>query len=149
VRLRLYLDTSVISAYQDDRLPERRQATREFWGRLAEYDVTISELTVTEVEATASADLRARLLDLIRSFTVLPVGDDARRLAQEYVRRGVFSAATVEDATHVAAAVVTRQDMLVSWNFRHLVNRRRRALINETNILLGYPRIEILSPPEV
>ena len=53
------------------------------------------------------------------------------------------------DALHVAIAVATRQDILVSWNFRHLVNRRRRALVNEVNILTGYPSIEILAPPEV
>jgi hypothetical protein len=39
--------------------------------------------------------------------------------------------------------------ILVSWNFRHLVNRRRRALINEVNALMGHPGIEILAPPEV
>jgi hypothetical protein len=111
--------------------------------------VAISRLTVTEIEATASSDLRARLLDLVRPLTVQPVGDDVRGLAQEYVRRGVASAATVEDATHVAAAVVSRQDMLVSWNSRHLVNLRRRALINETNILLEYPTIETRAPPEL
>lgn len=88
-------------------------------------------------------------MNLVRPFTVLPVGDDAHALAREYVRRGVFSAATAEDATHVSVAVVSRQDIFVSWNFRHLVNRRRRALINETNILLGYRTIEILAPPEV
>lgn len=149
MKLRIYLDTSVVSAYVDDRLPERRQATVEFWGRLAGYDVAISELTVTEIQATGSQAVREQMLELVRPFAVLPVGDDARRLAQEYVRRGVFSAATTEDAIHVAVAVVSRQDMLVSWNFRHLVNRRRRALINETSILLGHPTIEILAPPEV
>lgn len=86
---------------------------------------------------------------LIQEFAVLPIEEEARRLAQEYVRRGVFSPGTIEDALHVAVAVVSRQDMLVSWNFRHLVNRRRRAQINEVNILTGYPAIEILAPPEV
>ncbi len=53
------------------------------------------------------------------------------------------------DALHVAVAVVTRQDIFVSWNFRHLVNRRRRALVNEVNVLMSHPPIEILAPPEV
>jgi predicted nucleic acid-binding protein len=44
MRLRLYLDTSVISAHVDERLPERRRATLEFWERLAGYEVSISEL---------------------------------------------------------------------------------------------------------
>lgn len=148
MRMRLYLDTSVVSARVDDRLPERRRATVDFWSRLAEYDVAISELTLAEIRATADTALRREMEELVRPFEVLPVEDESRRLAQEYVRRGVFSPATIEDALHVAVAVASRRDILVSWNFRHLVNRRRRALINEVNILAGYPTIEIIAPPE-
>lgn len=149
MKLRVYLDTSVVSACVDDRSPERKQATVEFWGRLGDYEVTISELTVTEIQASGDPPVREQMARLIRPFSVLLVEDESRRLAQEYIRRGVFSPGTMQDATHVAVAVVSRQDMLVSWNFRHLVNRRRRALINEVNILMGYPTIEILAPPEV
>jgi hypothetical protein len=49
----------------------------------------------------------------------------------------------------VPAAVLTRQDILVSWNFKHLVNRRRRALINDLNVAGNLPTIEIVAPPEV
>ncbi len=148
MRMRIYLDTSVVSARVDDRLPERRRATVDFWSRLAEYEVAISELTLAEIRATADTALRQEMEELVRPFEVLPVEDESRRLAQEYVRRGVFSPATIEDALHVAVAVASRRDILVSWNFRHLVNRRRRALINEVNILAGYPTIEIIAPPE-
>ena len=149
MRLRLYLDTSVISAHVDDRLPERRRATLEFWERLGGYEVAISELTLTEVHATADPALRERLLALVADFLSLPIEREAHDLAREYVGRGVFSPATAIDALHVAIAVAARQDILVSWNFRHLVNRRRRALVNEVNVLAGYPSIEILAPPEV
>jgi len=149
VKPRLYLDTSVISAHVDHRLPERRRATLEFWERLMGYEVSISELTLVEARATADAVLREQLVALVTDFRVLPVEQAARDLAQEYVRRGVFSPAMAIDSLHVAIAVVTRQDILVSWNFRHLVNRRRRALVNEVNILTRYPAIEILAPPEV
>jgi predicted nucleic acid-binding protein len=123
MKLRLYLDTSVISAYVDDRMPERRRATAEFWNRLPEFDVSVSELTVTEVRATREVVPQRRMDELIAPFEVLPVADEARELARAYVRRGVFSPSTLDDALHVAVAVVTRRDLLVSWNFRHLVNR--------------------------
>jgi hypothetical protein len=55
----------------------------------------------------------------------------------------------LSDAVHVAAAVLTRQDILLSWNFRHLVNRVRRAKVNEVNISLGLPTIEVIAPPEI
>ena len=149
MRLRLYLDTSVISAYVDERLPERRRATLEFWERLGGYDVAISELTLTETRATGDVALRQSMVNLVGAFIVLPVEEVARQLARQYVSRGVFSAATALDALHVAIAVTAHQDMLVSWNFRHLVNRRHRALVNEVNGSAGYPPIEILAPPEV
>ncbi|MFQ5897862.1 MAG: PIN domain-containing protein [Candidatus Methylomirabilia bacterium] len=149
MKLGIYLDTSVVSAYVDDRLSERKQATVEFWGRLRDYEVAISELTLTEIQATGAPEVREQMTRLVHPFSVLPTEEETRRLAQEYVRRGVFSPGTTEDSLHVAVAVVSRQDILVSWNFRHLVNRRRRALINEVNILMGYPTIEILAPPEV
>ena len=79
----------------------------------------------------------------------VPVTDEMRELADHYVRAGVFTPVMLADALHVAAAVLSRQDVLLSWNFRHLVNRRRRARVNDVNISLGLPTIEILPPPEL
>jgi hypothetical protein len=72
-----------------------------------------------------------------------------QRLAQCYVRAAVFSPVMVADALHVAAAVLTDQDVLLSWNFRHLVNVRRRARVNEVNRAEGVRTIEIVSPAEM
>jgi hypothetical protein len=71
------------------------------------------------------------------------------QLGQRYVSEGVFTATMLSDALHVAAAVISRQDVLLSWNFRHLVNRRRRAKVNEVNVEAGLRTIEILAPPEL
>ena len=72
-----------------------------------------------------------------------------RKLAADYVAAGAFSPLAYNDALHVAAAVLTQQDILLSWNFKHLVNRRRRAQINQINISGGLPLIEIVAPPEI
>ena len=149
MKLRVYLDTSVISAYLDDRTPERKRETVGFWGQLTKYDVQVSELTQTELQATRDPATREQMMELIHPFTVLPVIEEARVLAQYYVKRGVFSAGMMEDALHVAVAVVSRCEIVVSWNFKHLVNRRRRALVNESNVLMDYPPVNILAPPEV
>lgn len=66
-----------------------------------------------------------------------------------YRKKEVFSPESIDDALHVACAVISRVDILVSWNFRHLVRRTRRALINEVNIRHGFPAIDIVSPPEI
>lgn len=48
-RDKLYLDTSVVSAYFDGNNPERQKITVKFWKKvLPKYHVFISEITVEE-----------------------------------------------------------------------------------------------------
>ena len=56
---------------------------------------------------------------------------------------------SLSDARHIAIAVVERADLLVSWNFKHIVNINRIHLFNAVNLKLGYPVLEIRSPREV
>jgi hypothetical protein len=53
------------------------------------------------------------------------------------------------DAQHIAIATVARVDVLVSWNFRHIVNLQRIRGYNSVNLRMGYPMIEIRTPREV
>jgi hypothetical protein len=63
---------------------------------------------------------------------------------------GVIPAAKLADRLYVAIATVAEIDMLVSWNYRHLVNVRRREKVNAANLFAGYTKpLEIVTPPEV
>jgi predicted nucleic acid-binding protein len=149
MKLKLYLDTSVFSAYFDDRAPDRQAQTVEFWERLTDFDACTSQLAQEELDNTPNADRRKRLLELLDKLTVHSVTPEMKKLAECYIRAGVFTAIMMNDAVHVAAAVLTRQDILLSWNFKHLVNRVRRAKINQVNVSQGLPTIEIIAPPEI
>ena len=46
-------------------------------------------------------------------------------------------------------ATVAEVDVLVSWNFRHIVNFRRIPMYNGVNLVHGYGTIAIFSPLEV
>lgn len=149
MKLRIYLDTSVFSAYYDDRIPERQRETQEFWKGLAQFEIATSELAKEELSQAPEAGQRLKFQKLLEPFALLPITPEMQELARVYVDGGVFTAVMFNDALHVAAAVLSRQDVLVSWNFRHLVNRRRRAMVNEINILKTLPTIEICAPAEV
>lgn len=149
MKLRLYLDTSVLSAYCDERAPERMAETREFWSRLSEFEAVSSAVVREEIERTPDEHRRAVMLGLLVHTRQLAITSEARELADQYVDRGLFSGAMYSDALHLAVAVLDRQDILVSWNFRHLVNRRTRAQVCEVNAMLGLPMIEILAPSEL
>ncbi|HMN42759.1 MAG TPA: PIN domain-containing protein [Phycisphaerales bacterium] len=149
MKQRVYLDTSVLSALGDVRAPDRQALTREFFARIAEFEACTSDLTRAEVEGTPDANRRAEMLALLAGTTILAVGPEHHELARRYLDAGIFPASVPEDALHVAVAVLSRQDALVSWNFKHLVNRRRRAAVDALNRSLGHPVLPIISPPEL
>jgi len=149
MKLRIYLDTSIFSAYYDNRASDRRLQTEEFWARIAAFEASTSELTREELERTPDPERRTKLLKLLEGLTLYPITTEIRGLARHYVQAGVFSPIMLNDAVHVAAAVLMRQDILLSWNFRHMVNRVRRAKVNEVNVSMGLPTIEIIAPPEI
>ena len=149
MKLKIYLDTSVFSAYFDERAPDRRAQTVEFWERMAAFEVCTSKLARQELEKTPNADRRRRLLALLEGLTLHSITNEMLQLSERYVQAGVFTAIMTNDAVHVAAAVLTRQDLLLSWNFKHLVNRVRRAKINQVNVSQDLPTIEIIAPPEI
>ncbi len=146
--MNLYLDTSVFSAFYDERATERMRMTRSFWQTLENHGKLCSELVLEEL-GLARAELKERLLALTQGFTVLRITDEMKELAGQYVKEGVVPARYFADALHLAAAVLGGADALVSWNFKHLVRRRTRLLVNYLNAQLGLRTIEILAPPEV
>jgi predicted nucleic acid-binding protein len=148
-KLRVYLDTSVLSAYYDDRAPDRQAQTEEFWKRLGEFDTATSELSREEIAQTPDATRRRMLLKLLNELTIYPITEEMKDLGRQYIASGVFSLIMLNDALHVAAASLSQQDVLLSWNFKHMVNRLRRAKVNQVNIARGLPAIEILAPPEL
>ena len=53
------------------------------------------------------------------------------------------------DCLHIGIATVNRVDILVSWNFKHIVNIYRIRGYNSVNIKLGFQTLEIRSPKDI
>jgi len=50
---------------------------------------------------------------------------------------------------HIAIASVEPVDVLVSWDFQHIVNLLRVRAFNSVNFKLGCPLLEIRTPREI
>jgi len=74
---------------------------------------------------------------------------EIHRLANTYVQEGVVGKTSYNDCVHIATATVYRADLLVSWNFKHIVNVYRARSYNAINMKLGYPILHIHSPKEI
>ncbi len=150
IKPKVYLDTTVPSAYHDDRIPDRQRLTKQFWTeRLPDFECVISTIVLIEINDTPDAERRDNIEGLIDDFEVLEFGEEAYELAQEYVERGIFPEKYTSDANHVAIAVVNGIGYFASWNFKHLVKVNTRREVNLVNALLGYQQIEIIAPPEL
>lgn len=110
----------------------------------------LSSLTVDEVLAAPKAEVRALLeRPELKTAEKVEFDDVADALAEAYIQEGVVTRNSLTDAQHIAAATVFRVNVLVSWNFRHIVNLRRIQMFNAANLKRGYPMLDIRSPKEV
>lgn len=111
--------------------------------------LVISDITLAEL-ADAPPDVRYVLEDLPETcIRIIHQDDESEALAEEYLRSGVVPRRMLADAAHIAVASIAHVDVLVSWNFKHIVNLDRIRGFNAVNLQLGYPMLEIRSPLEV
>jgi hypothetical protein len=146
--LRVYADTSVFGGCFD---AEFEQASRRFFDdirrghvRLVLSDTTLLELTeAPEKVRRVLADLPQTALERI------VLNDEIERLRDAYLAHGVVGPAAKRDAEHIAAATVADVDMIVSWNFKHIVHYEKISGYQGVNLLEGYSAVRIFSPMEV
>ena len=143
-----YLDTSVYGGYFDEEFSER---TVPFFERIIEDKIHIftSKLLFAEL-AGAPKEVR-ELLDEIPSNqkTTIELTEEARFLANKYIEEKVVGKTSLPDCQHIAMATLAKADVLVSWNFKHIVNLDRIRGYNGINLFLGYNQIEIRTPKEI
>ncbi len=146
-RIRVYVDTSVFGGVDDE---EFRDASYLFFENVEKgtFTILLSRLTTDELE-DAPERIREVLERIPRELVEqAPINDEVLELADEYVKAGVLGEASRDDATHVAAATVAGAGLIVSWNFRHIVNYNRILGFNAVNTRNGYRPLMILSPRE-
>ena len=146
--MRVHIDTSVIGGCLDD---EFRKWSLRLMKEFAAGGKTavISDVTMREL-ARGPAAVRAVLDPIPESaFERVVLDDEARHLARAYLADKVVAPDDARDAQHIAVATIARVDVLVSWNFKHIVNFRRIRLYNSVNLRQGYGIIDIRSPREV
>jgi predicted nucleic acid-binding protein len=147
-KLRIYVDTSVIGGYFDPEFKLWSEALIEDF-RQRRYTAVISDVTATEIvhAPTFVQSLHQDLLDL--PAEVIRVDTDAVLLVQHYIERSVLSQLFLNDMLHIALATIAEVDVLVSWNFRHIVRLDKIRLFNAVNLEQGYKPLTIYSPREV
>lgn len=145
---RIYLDTSVFGGYFDE---EFEEFTRPLFSRIdnGEFTVLLSAVLQKELEP-APKNIIKLITNFKRDFTeFLEEDDDEVELATTYISERVEGETSFVDCLHIALATVNQADILVSWNFKHIVNVERIRGYNYVNLKNGYRQLDIRSPREL
>ncbi|MBK8391302.1 MAG: PIN domain-containing protein [Saprospiraceae bacterium] len=145
---RLYLDTSVFGGLYDE---EFQEITKPLFERIekSEFEIIFSNITEQELE-NAPQIIKSSINLLPQNSTLLIKSDlEAAQLAKKYIDEKVVGPTSYADCLHIALATIHNANILVSWNFKHIVNVVRIVGYNSVNIAEGYKPIDIRSPREL
>lgn len=143
-----YIDTSVIGGVFDSEFEEHSTILMERI-KVGQLKAVISEITETEI-SKARQEIRDFFTSIPKdSIEFVEITKDAVSLADTYIQENVVRKIHRDDCLHIAIATVNRVDILVSWNFKHIVNIYRIRGYNSVNIRHGYPSLEIRSPKDI
>ena len=146
MKMKLYLDTSIPSAYYDNSKPVRQLITQKWFENDANrFELYVSNLVFEELSRLINEWKRKAIEDLIFIYkiNVLQLNKEALSLANIYMSNGAIPTSEPEDALHIAIATVYKIESLASWNFKHIVSSNPIRKIHEINLKENYPLIEI------
>jgi predicted nucleic acid-binding protein len=147
-----YVETSVFNWCFSDQDDERRRDALKFFDevRTGVYAAYASEAVVEELKRCTEPK-RTKMLGLMTShkIAVLEKSEEAEALADTYVAEGAIPIKFRTDALHIALATVNGMQLIVSYNFKHIVKRRTIEMTSLINVREGYSGMRIYSPTEV
>jgi len=145
---RFYFDTSVFGGIFDSEFEEDSALLFEKV-KLGQIVCVYSNLTESEL-ANAPFNVKKFFNELSANCKeLIPVTPEALDLAQAYIDEKVVGQTSLDDCIHIATATLSKVDILVSWNFKHIVNVYRIRGYNSVNLRLGLATLDIRSPKEI
>ena len=147
-RLRVYADTSVYGGCFDE---EFKKASRAFFREVSggRFGLVVSE-TVQRELAEAPEEVKQVLAGLdMGNLEFIDSSSELTQLRDAYLQAGILGGASQDDAEHIAAASVAEVDLVVSWNFKHIVHFDKIAGFGAVNLLHDYKPLRIHAPQEV
>jgi predicted nucleic acid-binding protein len=148
MKQRFYIDTSVFGGIFDK---EFEKETKLLFEKVKQGEIICVYSNITESELSNAPKKVRDFFESIPDYLIekVTVSPDALILAETYVKEKVVGETSFDDCVHIATATISKVDLLVSWNYKHIVNVYRIRGYNSINLRLGYPSLNIHSPKEI
>ena len=145
---RVYIDTSVVGGYFDQ---EFSTDTIPFFENVIAGKIFIIVSDLLEAELLRAPDQVRQFLETIPGTSIerIQLTEQAAQLADNYITAKIVGKTSRADCQHIAMATLAHVDVLISWNFKHIVNLDKIRGYNGINYQLGHSLIEIRTPKEI
>ncbi len=145
---RVYIDTSVIGGYFDE---EFELYTKLFFEKVGQgkFKIILSDLLIAELNGAPESVVTFFKSISHANIEHVDQTEDSIQLGEEYLKEGVVGRTSRTDCRHIALATLVNADILISWNFKHIVNITRIRGYNSVNIKNGHRVLEIRTPREI
>ncbi|MBQ7252177.1 MAG: hypothetical protein IJS32_06215 [Kiritimatiellae bacterium] len=148
----VYLETTFVSRLTGwlsplDHIWAQQVATREWWRLMrARVEAVVSEVVWFEIALgdAACAARRARTIDGLPVWEATP---ESKAVAKELLRTGAVNPDKPRDAAHIAVASIGGADILLSWNFKDIVNENKLPLVTAVVEGAGF-RCPLITSPD-
>ncbi len=145
---RVYIDTSVIGGCFDNEFA--------YWSnllvdnlRLGYFKPVVSSIVAKEISGAPAIVIQKYNEIVEYDAELLIVTNESLDLKKCYQQRKIINDKFENDMQHIALATIENVDILVSWNFTHIVRYNKISQFNAVNIDQGYKPLAIYSPREV
>lgn len=151
---KVYLDTSAVSYLQQDDSVEKTNITRKFWeaAKAHKFFLYLSDVTLEEL-LRCPEPKRGALFDFLREVTYTKIVSTEcvgfEDIAKAISDIGVLPKRSVADISHIAAAIHARCDVIASWNFKHMSNRKTVNGVRTVALQNNCGSIDIMTPEQI
>ena len=148
MKQRFYFDTSIFGGFFDEEFAED---TAILFEKVKIGEIICVYSNLTESELTNAPKKVIAFFESLKDYQKEKVNVtlDALKLAQAYIDEKVVGESSYDDCIRIATATIHKVDLLLSWNFKHIVNVYRIRGYNSINLRLGYTNLNIHSPKEI
>ncbi|MCL1948038.1 MAG: type II toxin-antitoxin system VapC family toxin [Chitinivibrionia bacterium] len=148
-KVKIYLDTSIISYLDQQDTPERMAETHKLWEKIKNgtFDIITSSVMIRELN-NCDNNKKTKLLNYLSEidYSEVSINDEIEKIANRIIDCGILTQKSFDDCLHIASAIFAECDLIVSWNFKHIVNIKTIEGVKYISSLSGRRAISIYDP---
>ena len=151
-KLKIYLETTIFNFVFTDDSPDKKHDAVKLFKEIenGKYIPYTSDYVLQEIQK-ADEPKKSQMIDLMDQYKIkfLEANENAEILTDKYVSENIIPQKYRTDGLHIAIATINDLDIIVSYNFHHIVKLKTIMGTESINLREGYKRIGIYSPTEV